>query len=566
MRISRLLNAVLLFLLGTVVVVLVGILAFMGLPATLSEGFTALAAVVMGVAVGVFLFLARRGRIWLSSTLLLSLMWLILTTWIVTEAGINSDSSTLSFAIIVVLAGLLLGGRGAMIFTVLGSLSMLVAYYLEVSGRLVIVPRPLSPMDPFLIVVQLGFIGLLLRHAVNSMLDAMRRAQRNERAQVEANRQLETLRASLEQRVRERTQDLARRTTQLQAAAEVGRAVTSILEMETLIWEVSELLLARFGLYHVGLFEVDSTGQWAEYRAGAGAAGRALAEERFRLKVGGESLVGWCTAHARERTIQDVEGDTGRMEHPLVPRTRSEAALPLIARGEVIGALSVQSDEPGAFDEVTVSSLQTVADQVAVALDNARLFTESQQALEAMRRAYGQVGRDAWIELMRGRGEWGYSYAYRSVTPAGSDWPLEMLQALETGQSVQTKISNEAVLAVPLQMRDHTIGVLSFYKSAGEGSELQTGSVEWTEQEIRVLEQIIQQMGVALESARLYEDARRRTAREQLIGEVTTRMRETLDVETVIKTTADEMYQALGLDEVVIRLVGDQASRYSGDG
>jgi GAF domain-containing protein len=389
--------------------------------------------------------------------------------------------------------------------------------------------------------------------ATSGLYGALARARQSEQSLTGSYRQLEETRDALDAQ----TRILERRTTQLRAASEISRSVVSILDMEELLWQAADLLGERFDLYHVGLFEMDSTGQWAEYRAGAGAAGRSLAEERFRLKVGGESMVGWCMANARSRVIQDVEIDSGRIEHPLVPRTRSEAALPLIARGQVIGAISLQSDQPDTFDEVTVSSLQTIADQVAVALDNARLFAESRQALEAMRRAYGEFSRDAWVDLMRGRDEWGYSYAYRSVMPVEADWQPEMLQALETGQSVQTKMAAEAVLTVPLQVRDQAVGVLSFYKSAGEGSQPQTGTVEWTEEEVRVLEQIIQQMGVALESARLYEDSQRRTAREQLVGEITARMRETLDMDAVLRTAVREIGESLGLHDVAIQLEPD---------
>jgi GAF domain-containing protein len=432
-------------------------------------------------------------------------------------------------------------------------LSILVAFYLQDSGRLIVAPRTLSLIDPFLIIVQLGFIGLLLRHAMNSMLDAMKRAQSNERAQIEANQELEALRASLEQRVARRTRDLELRSSQLQAAAEVGRAVISILETEELIREVADLLHERFTLYHVGLFEVDSTGQWAEYRAGAGAGASALLKEGFRLAVGGNSMVGWCTANAQARVSQDVDTDAGHHGHPLVPRTRSEAALPLVAHGQVIGALSVQSDRPGTFDEATVSSLQIIADQVAVALDNARLFTESQQALEATRRAYGDLTRQAWIDLLRSRGDWGYSYAYRAITPAEGDWQTEMLQALETGQSVQGRSSGEPVLAMPLKVREEVVGVLSFHKAESEGL-ADAGDEAWTREEIGLLEQIIQQMGVALESAQFYEESQLRATQERTAREVTARMRETLDIDAVLRTSLQEMRQALGLSSMTIRL------------
>jgi GAF domain-containing protein len=393
--------------------------------------------------------------------------------------------------------------------------------------------------------------GLLLLHAMNNMLGAINRARTNERAQIAANRELEVMRASLEQRVADRTRDLEARSLYLQAAVEVSRAATSVLDPQDLMWRVAMLIQERFDLYHVGVFQIDETGQWAEYHAGAGESGVPLAQEGFRLQIGGESLVGWCMAHAQARVMQDVSLETGRYEHPLVPHTRSEAALPLMARGQILGALSVQSERVNAFDEQTVDSLQTMVDQVAVALDNARLFAESQHALEATRRAYGELSRQAWSDLLRTRGDWGYVYTGRTVTPVQDEWQPEMVQAQQSGSMVQGEDSNKPVLAIPLQVRDQPIGVLGFSKGDGGGT--------WTVEETELIETLVRQLGVALESAQLFEETQRRAARERLTGEVAARIRETLDVDTVLKTAVEEIRQALGVPEVTVRLTAKPA-------
>ncbi len=249
-----------------------------------------------------------------------------------------------------------------------------------------------------------------------------------------------------------------------------------------------------------------------------------------------------------------------------MPETRSEAALPLIARGEVIGALSVQSDRPESFDADTVATLQTIADQVAVALDNVRLFAESQDALEAIRRAYGELTREAWTEVLRTRDDWGFSYMHQSVGPAEGAWQPEMRQALKTGQAVTGTNNGEHTLSIPLKVRQEVVGVLGFCKESTdpalsniEGAGQQSGGTTgWTSHEKRLIERLVQQMGLALESAQFYEETQRRAVREQVARELTARMRETLDVETVLKTTAQQVRQALDLPEVVIRLQSSQ--------
>jgi GAF domain-containing protein len=215
----------------------------------------------------------------------------------------------------------------------------------------------------------------------------------------------------------------------------------------------------------------------------------------------------------------------------------------------VIGALTVQSSQPGAFDQVAVAALQTMADQVAVAIDNARLFAESQAALETTRRAYGELSRQAWTELLRARAGWGYRYAHRSLAPAEGDWTPELLQAAQTGQSVQGNGAPEAgsTLAVPIKVRDQVIGALSFAKD--------TPQETWTTEEKTLLEGLTEQLGVALESARLYQDTQRRAAREQLTREITDKMRRATNIDNLLQITLQEMAAALGTYGGFVQLV-----------
>jgi len=361
---------------------------------------------------------------------------------------------------------------------------------------------------------------------------------------------LRELFSSLEQRVAERTADLERRSAYLEASGEVGRAAASVLDPDQLIQQAVELIRERFGLYYVGLFLVDETREWAVLRAGTGEAGRAMLARGHRIKVG-TGMIGWSVAHAEARVALEAGEDGVRLATAELPETHTEAALPLRSRGQIIGALTVQSDQPAAFDEDTIVVLQTMADQVAVALDNAGLFAEAQEALEATQRAYGELSRQAWTELLRTRAGRGYRYADRSVALAEGVWQPEMLQAAQTGQIVQADGAGAPTLAIPIKVRDHVVGALRFHKH-------ETGEM-WTTEETALLETLTEQLGIALESARLYQDTQRRAARERLTGEVTARMRETLDVERVLKTATDEVYQALGLDEIVIRLTTKDA-------
>ncbi len=194
--------------------------------------------------------------------------------------------------------------------------------------------------------------------------------------------------------------ELERRSVQLRTAIEVSRAASSVLETEELIWQVVELIRERFDFYYVGLFMVDESGEWtgepgrwAVLRAGTGEAGRIMLERGHKLEIGGNSMIGQCVANMKARIALDVGEEAVRFDNPLLPETRSEMALPLAARGQVIGALTVQDSREAAFSEEDVAILQAMADQLAVAIENARLFEQTQDALARSDRLY-TISRD----------------------------------------------------------------------------------------------------------------------------------------------------------------------------
>lgn len=359
--------------------------------------------------------------------------------------------------------------------------------------------------------------------------------------------QLRDLIGGLEQRVAERTAAVEQRSTYLQAAADVGQTAASILETERLIERVVELIRDRFNLYYVGLFLLDESGEWAVLHAGTGDAGQAMLARGHRIRFG-EGMIGWSLEHSEARIALDVGADAVRLATTELPDTRSEAALPLRSRGRVLGALTVQSDQPAAFDKDSLVVLQTMADQVAVALDNARLFAAGQQALETASRAYGQVSMRGWAELVRARPDLAFRSDERGVAQLDADF----LQAMKEGPEAEwaksgTGTGSDRVpLAVPIKVRGEVIGMLDTHRPAQEG--------DWSAQEVALLETIADQLGTTLESARLYQDSQRRAVQERLVGEVTSRMRETLDVERVLQTAVQEIGRALDLDDLTIQL------------
>ena len=216
----------------------------------------------------------------------------------------------------------------------------------------------------------------------------------------------------------------------------------------------------------------------------------------------------------------------------------------------MLGALDVQSTRPAAFTEEDIAVLQLVADQVAVAIQNARLFTESQSALEAEQRAYGEISREAWKRLLEARGgPRGYTSDEKGLTLAPKVTEPRLRVAMQAGE-VMADFDGEGTLAMPIRVRDQVIGVIDAQKPEGAGA--------WTAEETALLETLIDQLGIALEGARLYEDTQYRASQERLISQVAARIRETLDMRTVLETAADEIYQNLGLDRVAIHLTAEE--------
>ena len=186
---------------------------------------------------------------------------------------------------------------------------------------------------------------------------------------------------------------LWRRNAQLKTAAQVSRAASNTLDPNELIQMVVNLVRERFDLYYAGLFLTDPAGRWAILRAGTGEAGQRMLEEGHKLEVGDTSMIGWCVAHEQARIALDVGEEAVRFENPHLPGTRSELALPLVSRGRVIGALTIQSSQEAAFSNEDIIVLQTMADQLANAIENARLFEQAQQEIVERRRAEGTLRR-----------------------------------------------------------------------------------------------------------------------------------------------------------------------------
>ncbi len=318
-------------------------------------------------------------------------------------------------------------------------------------------------------------------------------------------------------------QVITKRTEQLKATAEVGRVVSSILKSDELMEKVVGLITERLGYYYAAIFIISPDGYWAELKSATGTAGETLKEKKHRLSLSGKSMVGSAISLREARIAHDVGKEATRFNNPLLPHTRSEIALPLIVGGHVLGALDAQSTEENAFDEEVTETLQGMANQVAIALENARLFQETQETLKEIRINQKTQLSTAWTEALDTQGNLEFS----------------------TGEKAS---SEKPALNVPLALRDQIIGEITLENDAG-----------WTREDQGWVEAVATQAALALENARLLEESQRIALQERLIAEITGKIWSSSTTDGILKIAVKELGSALGASEAIIQLdIDDQ--------
>jgi two-component sensor histidine kinase/GAF domain-containing protein len=310
---------------------------------------------------------------------------------------------------------------------------------------------------------------------------------------------------------------LGRYTMQMELAAQVAKATTSILDLDKLLETTVNLIRTSFELYYVGLFLVDEYRRWAILRAGTDAVGQALVRRGYKLELGGDTPVGWCLRDGEPRIVQDVGAHAVRFDYPLLPETHSEIVLPLTARGQIIGAMTVQSKRVAAFVQQDVTALRVISDQLANAIENARLFAQAQANLEA-----AEAARGNYLHQARKQSEprpAGYLYQLNSdaFSPADDGWRQEAELALAEPRlapaSRETTWPAPATFTVPITLRDQKIGAIDLYDVTRPGA--------WSEEDIAIATTVAAQTALALENAQSYaaaqqELAERRRAEEEV--------------------------------------------------
>lgn len=409
-------------------------------------------------------------------------------------------------------------------------------------------------------IVTIGFLLLIVVASRNST-EKERLVQIEEyNAELKvANKEISQIRDTLEIRVQERTTELehrsielaqqsaelsqksaelaklnahnAQRAAQFQAIALVSRVIASVKNLEKLLPQITEAISRQFGYYHVGIFLADEAHEFAVFSASNSTGGQRMLNRGHRLRIGQVGIVGNVVGTGAPRIALDTGKDAVFFENPDLPDTRSEMALPLLAGEEVIGALDVQSTEPNAFLPEDIEVLATLADQVSIAIQNARQFEATQKSLAESEAIYRQYIRKEWSGERSSKIA-GYKYNLTGTTPIEGYGE----QAAEPDQVRIEKDTNTSTIAIPIKLRGEVIGVLDVQASEER---------DWKQDEIDIVQAVADRVAISAENARLFDETTSRAERERTVSEITSKIRSTNDPNEMIQIALSELKQAL---------------------
>jgi GAF domain-containing protein/HAMP domain-containing protein len=383
-------------------------------------------------------------------------------------------------------------------------------------------------------------------------------------------------------------EDSRQRAIQLESAAEIARDISSSLHLDDLLNRAVNMIRDRFSFYHASVFLIDHLGEYAIIRESTGEAGTQLKRKGHKLGVGSKSIVGYVSSRGENLIIENTDRDATYYANPLLPDTRAEAALPLKVGERILGVLDIQSTKPYVFPEEVLQILTIIADQLAVAVINTELFADTQEHLSQHRllhhittsaasgttleeALHGAVqglqvtmGGDRVAILLVNEKEKslkiGAAIGYSEDDLANINIPIgsgitgwaarnkktvRIDNAPEDPRYISVSTNTRSELAVPLLFRNELLGVLN-----AESERVGAYSKETEE----MLGTLAGSLAAIIANARLLQQVRRQAERERMLYEVTSKIRRSTNIQTILTTTADELTKALGAQHTQVKI------------
>jgi GAF domain-containing protein len=479
--------------------------------------------------------LIGNGHVRPANTVLVLLLWVGVNGIAFLGFGVR-DSAYIANFIVILAAGLLRGWRTAVFLTFLTILSGFSLAYAETNNLsptayYVVTPYTVMQDVTAVYIIYAVFIFLL----ISGLDSALKNAQAGKNELEIANRDLHESQTRLEESRNEllvSNEQLTRRTERINTISEISRAVTSVQDVRKLLSAVVNTISQRLGYYHVGIYFVDAQKQFASLRASNSEAGMNMIKQNYRLRVGEQSIVGFVAHSEQPFLVAEAVPDRTVFSDPKLPETISEIALPLKSGDELIGVLHIQSPEANAFSDDDASTLSILADQVAIAIQNAFLFERSEKALREAEIASRQSSGQLWGE-------------YEKTLPArGYRYDGIKSEALNEADSTS---ASPNLLNVPVRLRGQTIGNLKLKPV--------DSSRNWNEDELAIIAATSERVALALEGSRLLNDAQKRATRETFLAEVSAKLGASFQLDSILRDTVEELGKNLKGSTVSFQLV-----------
>lgn len=361
--------------------------------------------------------------------------------------------------------------------------------------------------------------------------------------------QVQGLVSDLERRINRRTRDIE--TTQ-----EISRVAVTQRDLQVTMNQAVNLIVERFGnIYHAQIFLLDTDRRYALLRASTGDVGRELLARGHRLAVGSVSVIGQVTSQGELIIARDTAASEVHRRNEFLPDTRAELAIPLKIGERIIGALDVQSKESATFDDEQIRVLQTLADQLAIAIENTRLYQESVQRLRNIQDRNREEVKFMWQEYMFDRRQ--QRLVRQAGTPTDAELNLLREQAMQSGKPAIGDITERDTLpiAVPVLVRGEPIGVVAY----------EIPAKDYSGNKLQLAQELAERLALSMDNTRLYEQSQRATERERLVNEISAKLTTQTDVSEILQTAVREVGQALRAPQVSIRLSRKDANQPNPD-
>ncbi|HMV96184.1 MAG TPA: GAF domain-containing protein [Anaerolineales bacterium] len=528
-----------------------GLLAI--IPAVLGTADPILIGIYIGAYIALLLITILPAPYTIKAVTLVGLLFLLGISGLL-ETGIRGDARLFMLAA-VTMATLLLSWRAGWIMTGLSMASFIIAGWLIVTGAITILSKAVTPgnFDTWISAIT---AALLLEVVIVNGIRLIQVEFESSRNRVrESFQKIEEERNLLEDRVKQRTQDLGRinrisehRAQMFQTIAQVTRAIISTQNLQDLLPQIAQVISQQFGFYHVGIFLLDSNKEYAVLSATNSEGGQRMINRDHKLRIGQTGIVGNVAGTGKPRIALDTGLDATFFNNPDLPETRSEIALPLFRSGqELIGVLDVQSTESNAFTQDDIQILTTLADQVSIAIANARSYEETQTVLLESQLLYRRNIQAGWSKFVR-------SQKLSGIRKQGLKSsllfdPMEVPGAKEVVRSGTIyKISEDdqnTSLTIPMKLRGEVVGLLNI-KTEDENA---IGT-----DELDIINAIVERAALSIDNARLLAESRKTAEKERVIGEISSKVSSFTNRDNILQAAVAEIGRALPGAEVVIQL------------